>query len=87
MTPTQSRHPWRATLRTVFAGLVAVATLLPVAAAAGGVDTVPAVAQAITVAAAITRLLALPAVDDFLRRFAPWLAASPSPTPDEPYPY
>ncbi|MCX4468975.1 hypothetical protein OOK41_01375 [Micromonospora sp. NBC_01655] len=78
MNPTQTRHPWRATVRTAFAVTVALLTLLPVAAAAGGVDTVPAVAQLLAVAAAVTRVLALPAVDEFLRAFLPWLAAAPA---------
>lgn len=75
-TPTQVTHPWQATTRTVFAVLVALVSLIPVAAAAGGIDTVPAVAQLIAVCGAVTRVLALPAVDDFLTRFLPFLAAS-----------
>ncbi|WP_320069745.1 hypothetical protein [Micromonospora sp. RTGN7] len=77
MTPTQTRHPWRATARTGFAVSVSLLSLLPVAAVAGGIDTVPAIAQLLTVAAAVTRVLALPAVDEFLRNFLPWLAAAP----------
>ncbi|MFI7003387.1 hypothetical protein [Nocardia sp. NPDC050175] len=73
--PTQVAHPWQATARTVFAILVALASLIPVVAVAGGVDTIPAVAQLITVCAAVTRILALPGVDDFLSRFLPFLAA------------
>lgn len=74
---TQTKHPWRATARTVFAVVVAVLTLLPVVAATGGIATVPAVAQVLTVAAAVTRVLALPAVDVFLKQFLPWLATEP----------
>lgn len=73
--PTQVTHPWQATARTVFAVLVALASLIPVVAVAGGIDTVPAVAQLIAVCGAVTRVLALPAVDDFLARFLPFLAA------------
>ncbi|WP_378734909.1 hypothetical protein [Nocardia brasiliensis] len=75
-TPTQIAHPWQATARTVFAVLVALASLLPVVAVAGGIDTVPAVAQVIAVCGAVTRVLALPGVDEFLSRFLPFLAAS-----------
>lgn len=80
--PTQVRRPWRSTIRTVFQLVVALATLLPFVAA--GVyqdpDTVPAaVAQVLAAAAAITRVMALPQVEAFLRRFAPWLAAAPAP--------
>ncbi|MBQ1011811.1 hypothetical protein KBX53_12815 [Micromonospora sp. M51] len=76
--PTQTRYPWRATLRTVAAAGLGALSLLPVAAATAGVDTLPAVAQAIVVAGAITRVLALPGVDAWLRQYVPWLAAAPN---------
>lgn len=75
--PTQTRHPWRATVRTVFAATVALLSLLPVIAATAGVDTVPAIAQVLVVAGAVTRVLALPGVERFLELYVPWLAASP----------
>lgn len=75
---TQSRHPWRATARTIFAAGVALLTLLPVVAATAGVDTVPAIAQVLLVAGAVTRVLALPQVETFLELYFPWLAASPT---------
>jgi hypothetical protein len=77
MGTTQSRHPWRATIRTVFAAAVALLTLLPVIAATAGVDTVPAIAQVLVVAGAVTRVLALPDVERFMELYIPWLAASP----------
>ncbi|NLU77792.1 hypothetical protein HCA58_05150 [Micromonospora sp. HNM0581] len=76
--PTQTRHPWRATVRTIFAVTVALLSLLPTIAVAGGVDDVPAVAQVLGVAAAVTRVLALPGVEAFLQRFLPWLASAPA---------
>ncbi|WP_036391702.1 hypothetical protein [Micromonospora chokoriensis] len=76
--PTQTRYPWRATVRTLFAAGVGALSLLPVAAATAGVDTVPAVAQAVGVAGAITRVLALPGVDAWLRTYVPWLATAPA---------
>ncbi|WP_207921298.1 hypothetical protein [Micromonospora sp. KC721] len=75
---TQTRHPWRATVRTTFAAVVALLSLLPVVAVTAGIDTVPAVAQIIGVAAAVTRILALPSVDNFLKQFLPWLASAPA---------
>ncbi|MEH1014605.1 hypothetical protein V6U90_16025 [Micromonospora sp. CPCC 206060] len=79
MTPTtQTRHPWRATVRTIFAGTVAALSLLPTVAVTAGVDGVPLVAQAVVVAGAVTRVMALPGVDDFLRQFVPWLASAPA---------
>jgi hypothetical protein len=75
--PTQSRHPWRATLRTVFAGAVGALTLLPEVAAAAHIGTLPTVVQILGVAGAVTRVLALPGVDGWLRAYVPWLAATP----------
>lgn len=75
---TQEAHPWRATVRTVFAALVAFAALLPAIVGASGVDqAAPIVAAMLAVAAAVTRVMALPGVEDFLARFAPFLAADP----------
>ncbi|MEV6798553.1 hypothetical protein AB0M91_09415 [Micromonospora rifamycinica] len=76
--PTQTRHPWRATIRTVVAGTVGALSLLPEVALTAGVDTVPAVAQAVVVAGAVTRVLALPAVDAWMRQYVPWLATAPA---------
>ncbi|GAA4714382.1 hypothetical protein [Phytohabitans rumicis] len=76
--PTQTQHPWRATARTIFAAVVGALTLIPVVAATAGIDTVPAIAQVIVVTTAITRVLALPGVDAWLRTHLPWLAATPA---------
>lgn len=81
-TPTQMRRPWRSTARTVFQTLVALAALLPFIAA--GVyddpDSYPyAVGQVLAVAATVTRVMSLPKVEQFLRRFLPFLAAAPKP--------
>jgi len=52
--------------------------MLPLLVDAAGLDeTAPVVAGVPAVAAAITRILALPAVEDFLEKFIPWLAAEP----------
>lgn len=75
--PTQARHPWRATARTVFAAVVALLSLLPMIAATAGVDTVPAVAQFLAVVATVTRVLASPAIEGFLKQYLPFLAAEP----------
>lgn len=82
---TQVKRPWRTTVRSVFQFTLALASLLPFLA--GGVysdlDQAPViVGQVLAVAATITRVMALPQVEAFLRRFAPWLAAEPDPTPD-----
>lgn len=69
-------HPWRRTARTGLAVLLAVLPLLPVIVDSLGLDrTLPVVAGLLTLAAGATRLLALPQVEQLLRRFAPWLSA------------
>lgn len=76
--PTQVRRPWRATVRTLFAALVALAAMLPLLTAAAGLDeTLPAVGGVLAIAGAITRVMALPQVEVFLRAFVPFLAAAP----------
>lgn len=81
-TTTQSKHPWRATIRTGFAVLVGLAALTPfVLDAISNGDPAslgPGAATALSVSAAITRVMALPMVEQFIARFLPWLAADPS---------
>jgi len=78
-TPTQTAHPWRATVRTVLAGVIALSAMAgPIYTAiaeASPEAATGAAAIALGIAGAITRTLALPQVEGFLRRFAPWLAA------------
>ncbi len=90
---TQTRHPWRATLRTVVAAVIAAGALLPLLLpvidgwVAEHPELVPSdvagVITAITggiiaVTGLITRLLAVPGVDDFLRRYVPVLGSAPA---------
>ena len=78
-TPTQTRHPWRATVRTVFAVVVGVSASWGAIVTAAGVDQAePVVASSIALTGAITRVLALPQVEQLLQRFVPWLAAAPA---------
>lgn len=76
---TQQQHPWRATARTVLAVIAGLAVVTPEvldAISDGDPSTLgPWAAGALVVSGAVTRVLALPAVEGFLRRFAPWLAA------------
>lgn len=77
-TATQVRRPWRATVRTALAVVIALAAMLPALVDASGLDqTAPPVVGALAIAAAVTRVMALPAVEAFLARFVPWLAAEP----------
>jgi len=77
--PTQARHPWRATIRTVFAAVVGLLPLLPVIVDQLGVASVPWVAGVLAVIAAVTRVLAVPAVNAWLTEYLPFgsLGATP----------
>lgn len=77
--PTQVRRPWRTTVRSVFQALVALAVMAPVLVQAAGLDPagIPWLAGVLAVAAAVTRVMALPQVEVFLRRFIPFLSATP----------
>lgn len=77
--PTQVRRPWRATLRTAFAGIVGFLAILPFIVEATGLDpeVYPWLAGILAAAAAVTRVMALPQVEAFLQRFVPFLAATP----------
>ncbi len=80
VTTTQSRHPWAAVRRTLLALLGFAAVMAPAAPAivkAAGVGAVPWVAGALAVAAAITRVLAVPAVEVWMRQHVPTFAAAP----------
>lgn len=80
VTPTQVRRPWRSTVRSVFQFALALASLLPFIAAGVYTDADQApviVGQVLAVAATITRVMALPQVEEFLRRFLPFLSAVP----------
>ena len=70
---------WRRTIRTVFAVVVALAAIAPLVYAAAAqsepAEATGLLAVVLAVAGGITRVMALPAVEVFLRRFVPWLAA------------
>lgn len=81
--PTQVRMPWRTVARTLFQMVVTGAAATPLILQAvyqrDPQTLTGAGALALTVAGAITRVMALPVVEDFLRRYVPALAASPAP--------
>lgn len=82
---TQTKYPWRAVARTVFAGVVSAAAMAPLVYSAA-TEHDPAIATGwagtgLAIAGGITRVMALPAVNAFLARFVPFLAASPTKDP------
>ena len=74
-TPTQARHPWRATARTTIAALVALLPALPQIAQELHISTLPLVASILSITALVTRVLAIPEVDRWIDRYAPSLSA------------
>lgn len=77
--PTQVGRPWQATARSVFQAVVAFAVLFPLLVAATGLQPTqyPWMAVPVAVFAALTRVMAIPQVDQFLAQFLPFLAADP----------
>lgn len=74
-TPTQVAHPWRSVVRSIFQALVGFAAMWAVIVETIGLDsTLPWVAASLTATGALTRVMTLPAVEDWLARFLPWLA-------------
>ncbi|MDO8308553.1 MAG: hypothetical protein Q7V58_09410 [Actinomycetota bacterium] len=76
--PTQIQYPRRAAVRTVFQGAVGLCVMAPAIVSASGVDEkAPWVAAGLAVTGGVARVMALPAVNDWLERFIPWLAPVP----------
>jgi hypothetical protein len=77
---TQARNPWAAVRRTLLAlagFIVVMAPVVPdIVHAIGWNVAIPWVATALVVAGAITRVLAIPAVEQWLRSHIPTLAAA-----------
>lgn len=74
------RRPWTDTIRTTLIATAALLPLLPDIAAAAHIETVPAVIAVLGITAAIQRVIAVPGVEDWLRRVLP-ITPDP-PTPD-----
>lgn len=77
--PTQVRRSWRAVIRTVFQALVALCVLFPLLVETAGLDpeAFPWLVVPLAVAGAVAKIMALPQVEVFLRRFIPFLSAAP----------
>lgn len=79
--PTTTRYPWRATLRTVAVAGLALLPVLPDIARAAEIETVPMVVTVLAVSAAIQRIISQPTVEEWMSQWLPELAAAP---PDDP---
>lgn len=74
---TQTRNPWRATVRSIFAFLIGLAAAWGLIIEAAGVDPgLEWASTSLAIAAAVTRVMALPVVDTLLRStpLLSWLA-------------
>lgn len=74
---TQVRHPWRAAVRTALAAGLAALIAFPDIVRVLKIEDLPGVAVTMAIAMGVTRVLALPKVEAWLKRFAPWLASAP----------
>lgn len=78
LSPTQTRHPWKATLRTALAGIIGAATVIPeiIAVAHPSSGELAAIGgQAVAVSALITRIIAIPRINALLTKIG--LGAEP----------
>lgn len=74
--PTQVTNSWRATVRTAFQMILGLAALLTMISVDSG--TPAALATAVAVSATVTKVMGIPAVNDFINKFLPFLAAEPT---------
>ncbi len=75
--PTQTVYHWRAVVRTVVAMVLGFLPLLPEVLLGLHLDATALGVQAVAVAGSITRVLAMPDVEVWLKTWAPWLSAQP----------
>lgn len=73
--PTQSIRPWKEVLRTLIVATISMIPFFQSAAVELGINEVPWVAGTLVFMAGLQRFLTIPAVELFLQRYAPWLAA------------
>lgn len=73
--PTQTERPHNAVLRTIIAAAIGLLPILPEISRAAGVAEWPWVVTALGITGAVTRVLALPAVEQWLQDYVPWLSA------------
>lgn len=73
--PTQVVFPAKTVIRTLFQAALGLFTLLPVIVGeVNGAESIPWVAAALVVTGSVTRIMANPAVNDWLYAYIPWLA-------------
>lgn len=73
---TQTRHPWRATVRTTLATVIPLLPLLPTIVHELGIDSLSWVAAFVAAVAAVTRVISIPQVNALLTN---WLNLGATP--------
>lgn len=77
---TQTKHPWRTMFRSAFQFTVGLAAGWGLIVAAAGIDPgIEWVGTSIAIASGVTRVMALPVVDNLIRTHIPWLASEKTP--------
>jgi hypothetical protein len=74
----QVAYPWRATVRTAVAAGVAAIPLVVVVLSGLHLDGTVWGAWLISATTGMTRLMAVPQVNDWIRRWVPWLSPQPA---------
>lgn len=75
-------RPWRRTARSVFQATITLAAIAPgiyqAATQHQPAEATGWAASGLVIAGAVTRVMALPSVDGFLRRYVPFLGSEPA---------
>lgn len=74
-------HPNRRAIRTFVAAAIGMLPLIPELVFGLHLDGTEVGAQVVAVSGTMSRIMALPSVDRWIRRYLPWLAATPVDAP------
>lgn len=76
---TQTKYPWQTVARTIFQGAIGLCALVPIVVQAASPEgTASGVAAFVVVTGAVTKVMALKSVNDWLNEYLPFLGAGPS---------
>lgn len=73
--PTQTRHPWRSTARTLVAATIGALPIIVLLLDELDAESVPLFAGFLALAGAVSRVMAMPQTEEFLQTYFPLLAA------------
>lgn len=76
---TQTKYPWQTVARTIFQGAIGLCALVPIVVQTSGIEgTSSGIAAFVVVTGAVTKVMALKPVNDWLNEYVPFLGAGPS---------